>query len=233
MKKLMIMVAVSVMILGAAAYSANGQDFITVNYIEVSGKANMEVAPDRISMTISINEKDYKNTTLSSLEGKMISQLQSMGIDTGKDLVVKDMTSNFKHYFLSKSDVKLAKQYQLTVHSAKQAGEVIIALGQTGISEINIDKVECSKIEQYKDEVRVMAVKNAKARAELLAEAIGHSVGKALHISESEHNFRTYGAPDMMMIKGNVAEAQIFRVPEIEFEKIKIETSVHVKFQLK
>ena len=233
MKKFLMIAVSSLMIFGAAAYSVKGQDFITMNYIEVSGKANMEVAPDRIHMTITINEKDYKNTTLSSVEGKMINQLQSMGIDTKKNLVVKDITSNFKHYFLAKSDVKMSKQYQLTVHSAKQAGEVIIALGQIGVSQINIDKVECSKLEQYKDEVRVKAVKNAKARAELLAEAIGHSVGKALHISENEHNFRTYGAPDMMMVKGNVAETEIFRVPEIEFEKIKIETTVHVKFQLK
>ena len=120
MKKFLMIAVSSLMIFGAAAYSVKGQDFITMNYIEVSGKANMEVAPDRIHMTITINEKDYKNTSLSSVEGKMINQLQSMGIDTKKNLVVKDMTSNFKHYFLAKSD---ERQKQIIHYMMKEEAE--------------------------------------------------------------------------------------------------------------
>lgn len=186
-----------------------------------------------IYMTITINEKDYKNSSLPALEGKMMTRIQGMGIDVKKDLVVKDMASNFKHYFLLKSDPKLMKQYQLLVHSAQKAGEVILTLGQIGISEISIDKVECSQLEKYKDDVRVMAIKNAKARATLLAEAINHNIGKAIHITENDHNYRTYGMPEMMMVKGNLADSDVVRVPEIEFEKIKIEVTVHAKFELK
>jgi uncharacterized protein YggE len=233
MKKLMLMAVCSLLVLGVSSVKMEAQDFLTKHYIEVSGSAHKEVAPDMIHMTITINEKDYKNSSMASVEKKMIGKFQGMGIDVKKDLVVKDMSSNFKHYFLIKSDPKLMKEYQLTVHSAQQAGEVILALDQLGISEVSIDKVECSELEKYKDEVRVAAIKNAKARATLLAEALNHSIGKAMHISENEHNFRTYGMPKMMMVKGNLAEDQAIRVPEIEFEKIKIETTVFVKFELK
>ncbi len=223
----------SLMVFGAASTRVVAQDFLTRHYIEVSGRAHMEVAPDMIHMIITINEKDYKNSPMASVEKKMINKLQAMGIDIRKDLAVKDMASNFKHYFLIKSDPKLMKEYQLTVHSAQQAGEVILALEQLGISEVSVDKVECSQIEKYKDEVRVAAVKSAKARATLLAEAVGHTIGKAMHISENEQNHRIYGMPQMMMVKGNLAEDEVARVPEIEFEKIKIETTVFVKFELK
>jgi uncharacterized protein YggE len=221
------------LVLGSASTQVKAQDFVTKHYIEVSGRAHKEVAPDMIYMTITINEKDYKNSSMPALEGKMISKLQGMGVDVKKDLMVKDMASNFKHYFILKSDPKLMKQYQLLVHSAQKAGEVIMALGQIGISEISIDKVECSQIEKYKDEVRVMAIKNAKARATLLAEAINHNIGKAIHITENDHNYRTYGMPEMMMVKGNLADSDLVRVPEIEFEKIKVEVTVHAKFELK
>lgn len=233
MKKLMLMAVCSLLVLGVSSVKMEAQDFLTKHYIEVSGCAHKEVAPDMIHMTITINEKDYKNSSMASVEKKMIGKFQAMGIDVKKDLVVKDMSSNFKHYFLIKSDPKLKKEYQLTVHSAQQAGEVILALDQLGISEVSIDKVECSELEKYKDEVRVAAIKNAKARATLLAEALNHSIGKAMHISENEHNFRTYGMPHMMMVKGNLAEDQAIMTPEIEFEKIKIETTVFVKFELK
>jgi hypothetical protein len=39
--------------------------------------------------------------------------------------------------------------------------------------------------------------------------------------------------PQVMMVKGNLAEDQVVRVPEIEFEKIRVETTVYVKFELK
>jgi hypothetical protein len=39
--------------------------------------------------------------------------------------------------------------------------------------------------------------------------------------------------PEMMMVKGNLADSDVVRVPEIEFEKIKIEVTVHAKFELK
>lgn len=233
MKKLILMAVCSLMVLGAASTKVAAQDFLTKHYIEVSGRAHKDVAPDMIHMTITINEKDYKNSSMASVEKKMIGKLQAMGIDIRKDLVVKDMASNFKHYFLIKSDPKLMKEYQLTVHSAQQAGEVILALDQLGISEVSVDKVECSQIEKYKDEVRVAAIKSAKARATLLSEAVGHTIGRAMHISENEHNYRTYGMPQMMMVKGNLAEDEVVRVPEIEFEKIRVETTVYVKFELK
>ena len=229
----MLVTVCSLLVLGSASTQVKAQDFVTKHYIEVSGRAHKEVAPDMIYMTITINEKDYKNSSMPALEGKMISKLQGMGVDVKKDLMVKDMASNFKHYFILKSDPKLMKQYQLLVHSAQKAGEVILALGQIGISEISIDKVECSQIEKYKDEVRVMAIKNAKARATLLAEAINHNIGKAIHVTENDHNYRTYGMPEMMMVKGNLADSDLVRVPEIEFEKIKVEVTVHAKFELK
>lgn len=229
----MLVTVCSLLVLGSASTQVKAQDFVTKHYIEVSGRAHKEVAPDMIYLTITINEKDYKNSSMPALEGKMVSKLQGLGVDVKKDLMVKDMASNFKHYFILKSDPKLMKQYQLLVHSAQKAGEVILALGQIGISEISIDKVECSQIEKYKDEVRVMAIKNAKARATLLAEAINHNIGKAIHITENDHNYRTYGMPEMMMVKGNLADSDLVRVPEIEFEKIKVEVTVHAKFELK
>ena len=43
------------------AFAQNGEkNFIDQNYIEVTGKAELEIAPDRIYIQIRLNEKDLK-----------------------------------------------------------------------------------------------------------------------------------------------------------------------------
>ena len=76
MKRLMLVTVCSLLVLGSASTQVKAQDFVTKHYIEVSGRAHKEVAPDMIYMTITINEKDYKNSSMPALEGKMISKLQ-------------------------------------------------------------------------------------------------------------------------------------------------------------
>lgn len=206
---------------------------LSESYIEVTGKASKELSPDKIYLNITLNEKDYKNTSLKDIEKKMISTLKSLGIDTKECLTVKDMASSFKSYIILKNDIKLMKQYQLLTTSAKEAAGVLIALDKIGISSINIDRVECSDIEKHKNDIRVEAMLEAKSKATLLTEAIGQSIGKAIYISENDYSPRPYNYTSGMMLTSkslsqmdSIAED----VPDVEFEKIKIEITVLVRF---
>lgn len=211
----------------------------TISYIEVTGKAEKEIAPDKIYLSIVINEKDYKNKSLAQIEKDMMKTLKNIGIDTKKDLSVTDMASNFSYYysFIKKNDVKISKEYQLLVTDAKTAGQVILELQKIWISKVNLVKVDNSKIEQYRKEIKVEAIKAAKEKAAMLAEAIGQSIGKAIYIGEQDHYFRSYASMDManIMVK-NMAEAggieDAYEAPEIEFEKLKIESTIIVRFAL-
>ena len=89
------------------------KNFIDQNYIEVSGTAEMEIVPDQIYLKIVISEKDKGKKTVEQQEKAMIAILQKLGIDVRKDLLMKDMSSNFKSYFLKKTVVQTEKEYQL------------------------------------------------------------------------------------------------------------------------
>ncbi len=206
-------------------------------YIEITGKSEREISPDKIFLKITINEKDYKGKNLSDLESGMIKTLKEVGVDTKKDLSIRDIASNLKTYLLLKNDIKLMKEYQLLVGDAKTAGRVIIELQKIGISQVSIDKMECSKIEQYKNEIKVEAIKNAKQRGEMLTSAIGQSLGNAIYINEIENNYREFdysGSRSInvmnMMEKSSVDS---YEIPDIEFDKMKIEASIIVRFELK
>jgi uncharacterized protein YggE len=218
--------------LNAAKAQYGEKNFIDRPYIEVTGKAEMEIVPDQIYMNIAINEKDNKGkVVLAQAEKEMIAKLKELGIDTQKSLFVKDLSSNFKNYWIKSSEVMTSKEYQLVVSTGQMAGKVLQGLEKIGISNVTIEKVDHSKIEQFRREIKVNAVKDAQEKAVDMARAIGQVAGKALYIQENASDFVPYlqrSQPIMMKARAESDAA----VPEIDFEKIKIECNVLAKFEI-
>jgi uncharacterized protein len=216
------------------------KNFIDQNYIEVTGKAEMEIAPDEIYIRIIINEKDFKGKILADIEKSMYEKLKELNIDISKDLAIKDFISNFQYYWFIKSDPKLSKEYQLLVHDAKTAGNVFIELQKLGISNASISSVENSKIMEYRRAVKIEAIKAAQDKAKQLALAINQDIGRAIYIQEIEINGRNLSGSNAAMsniaVRG-YASQNVYGAnmpgPEIEFEKIKLEYSMLVRFDLK
>jgi uncharacterized protein len=212
------------------------KNFIDQNYIEVTGKSEMEITPDQIYLKILLNEKDNK-TPLLDRENLMISKLKELGIDILKDLAMKDISSNFKYYLLTKNEILLSKEYQLLVRDAKTASKVIIELEKIGISNVSIDKLDNSNIEQYRKDIKIDAIKAAKTKAEYLTNAIGQSIGRAIFVQELENNYRggSPGASNSILIRGY--SSSIYgsngSMPDIDFEKITLEYSILCRFELK
>ncbi|MDD3080215.1 MAG: SIMPL domain-containing protein [Paludibacter sp.] len=223
------------MLIPLFSFAQSGEkNFIDQNYIEVTGKAEMEIVPDLIYLKIQLSEKDDKSKkTLSQRENEMIKMLKTKGVDTKTDLNVVDLSSNFKTYLLGKSDVLLSKEYQLVVKDTKTLMNVMLGLEKLGIANVSVDKVDNSDMEKYRREVKIEAVKAAKEKAQALAEAIGQQLGRAIYILESQPVF--YNSRNM------VANAMLFKTGEAagmsdeqpEFEKIKLEYSVLCRFELK
>ena len=205
------------------------KNFIDKNYIEVTGKAEMEFTPDKIYIQVLLNEKDAKaKNSVSEQEQKMLQKLASLGIDTKKDVMIKDLSSNLKSGFLSK-DIALSKQYQIIVHTGKMAGNVFLALEEIGISNASIEKLESSKIEEYRQEVKIKAIKAAKEKAQLLCNAVDQKAGKALFIQEQNVYARPVYANTMMF----EAKAQgIADAADLNFENLKVEATVLCRFEI-
>jgi len=95
----------------------------------------MEVIPDRIYMSITINEKDSKGKiVLAQSEKKMIAKLKVLGVDTKKYLSVQDKSSNFKNYWIKSAEIMTSKEYQLLVTTEQMAVSVLQELEKIGIS---------------------------------------------------------------------------------------------------
>ncbi len=222
--------------MGLGLATAYAQDVNQTPYIEVTGKSEKYVAPDEIILSIVINEKDYaKKQSLEELEKDMLKALKNAGIDTKKNLTVVDMSSDFNSRKWRKSDIKLSKAYKLKTLTAKQVMQVLLALDEVGISEVSISQIKCTKIEQYKDEARAEAMRDAKRKAKILTDAIDQPLGKAIYISEYDYTpARNYNRPMLQTKASSVAENAIVDndVPDLDFENIKIDCRVNVRFAL-
>jgi len=211
------------------------KNFIDQNYIQVIGKAEMEVVPDLIDLKIIIDENDVKGkTTLNELEKSLLNKLNEIGIDLEKDLAIRDLTSNFKFHVLLKTDIILSKEYILTVRSGSKAAEVFMELEKIGISHVSVEHLDHSEIERFRKEVKINSIKAAKMKAEYMATAIDQDIGRALYIEELESS-ASYNQVSNVFIRGatSVYGTRASNLPNIEFDKIKLEYSVKVRFELK
>ena len=212
------------------------KNFLDVNYIEVTGTAEMEVVPDRIYLKIVLNERDNKGkASIDKLEEEMIVALKTIdSINVSADLSVSDLSSSLQSRIIVDNQIFYKKEYELLVKNGKTANEVIKKLEKVGISKISLARVDHSQISQFRKTVRENAMKAAKEKATYLAESIEQSIGKAIYISEvpaTQVQMQWYG--NSRNFKSSSGYLKSEDVEDVEFSKIKIIFSVEAKFELK
>ena len=235
--KVLILIVVSIFSLNSFSQIGT-KNFIDKNFIEVTGKAEMEIIPDEIYLKIIINEKDLKGKqNIEEIENLMTVKLSEIGIDISKNLAIKDMVSNFRNYWLKNSKINSIKEYQLLVDNSKTAGQVFQELESLSISNISIERVEHSEIQKFKTEVKILAIKAAKEKAIILTNAIDQNIGKAIYIQElNSQVYRTMQRQvtglSNIVVREYSDKMKMEIEPEIEFEKITLEYSILVRFEI-
>ncbi len=235
MKKIIVLL---VAILAHSVLFGQQKNFIDQNYIEVQGSAELEVTPDELYVVIKIHEKDKKDSQpLEQIERQMLDRLKGIGIDLQKEISVKDYVSNFKYYWLKKSDILKSKEYEIVVKDMAILGKIYSELEKIDISNIKIDRVSHSEIEKFRRQVKIDAIKIAKEKASEMTEAIGQKITKAIHIQENTSNLYTNFNVANIMVQGSRSFSPSYDedkidLPTIEFQKIKLSYSVLARFEM-
>ena len=211
--------------------------FIDLPYIETSAKVDTLVIPDRIYLNISITEKDTKGKiSVEELESKMNEKFKSLGINIETQLSLNDLSSNYKKYFLKQQDIQKSKNYTLLLNDAKISGKILIALEEMEISNVILEKTEYSKTEKVLLILKTKAIEKAKNQAIAMTKPLNQKVGNAIFISDLNNNVGRMlsGSAAGITIRGakSISSNKEYTPADIEFEKIKIETELNVKFKL-
>ena len=215
------------------------KNFLDQPYIEVSASADTLVVPDRIYVSITLNEADSKNKkSVEEQEKQLETILKKLKINTDKDLSVLGYSSDFKKYFLKGQNILKTKKYSLLVRDAYTLANVIISLEEAGISNTEVEKVEYSKSKELLLELKSEAVKKSRITADKLVKPLNQKAGKALYISDTNYGGigdyelttdEIFSLQEMDYKKGSASEEFLRK---LDFQKIKFSTTVYVKYQL-
>lgn len=200
-----------------------------IPYIEVIGSASQKVVPDKIFLSIGLSEKSIqkKRWTISEQETSLFQVLDQLQISRDQ-LALSDTNASIIRRKKRETGVRFEKEYILELKNATQLSAVFTQLQQRNIKEVNVTKTESSKIIELRKEVRIEAIKLAKAKAEYLLEAIGETIGRPLEIRE---------LPDERVARRTFASNGIITQKDkddllAEFEQIEIKFSYYIKYSI-
>ena len=221
MKKLILMAAVMLSVLPAAAQEQASK--FDASYIQVWGQAEKEITPDEFYLSVTINEKDSKGKiSIQTQERAMLDALKKLGVDTQKQLRVVDMSSEY----FKKGNALAWKQFQLKLNTPEQVAQVFGSLNDLGISNVSMEKVTHSQLDQYKNEVRIAAMKSAQTNAQTLAGAIGQNNDVVPYYGN------VFMARSMKAAVANDAAEAAGEAAGLDFKTIKLKYSIQAKFVL-
>lgn len=222
------MAAVALMAFTAAKAQDFGQ---TIPSVTVNGSSQIKVTPDVLYLSIRLDETDSKGKiTLDEQRKAMFDALRKCKIDIEKQLSVVDMSNSF---FKKRSSLS-SSQYELKVGSAEEARKVFEALDAAGVSNVDLARYTCSKLDEYRAEARIAAIRNAKERAEQLAGAIGQTIGACYEITDYTSDVQPVMRANVMMKNSAVMDEAMGAAPEpeVDFKQMTITYNVSARFLL-
>lgn len=209
--------------------------------IQVSGTAELEIIPDEIYVTVELREYDKKGVgkiDIDKIKNNFLTNCKNIGL-TDKEISIQNYQgwdNNYWWYRKNKNknpDMNASITYQIKFSDTKKMDELVKLLDDEATNNFTVSKVAHSNIENFKKQLKILAVKAAKEKAIYLAEAIGEKVGEAITINEPiEYNNYNQNRYANVMMKSESADGSNAPM-DIDFKKIKLKFEVTVNFALK
>ena len=207
-----------------------GQSQSSEKKITVVGKADMELTPDEIYLSISLKEylEGKRKVTIDKLEASLVKGLKKAGIEE-KNLTVENVHGYNWNWKKRRSEEFLAtKSFRLKLANLKKVDQLLATLDERGINQVNINHYTHSKLEQYQKELKLQALQNAKEQAAFLLNGIGEELGPVLEIQELGK-----GRPQPVLYRAEMMQAaDASYQSDVEFKTIKIQSEIQAVFKI-
>ena len=228
----------------ALIYQANtiqAQNFTNINAIDVTGNSKMEIIPDRVFVSVTLDERtDVKHTyTYKQQEDSLLSLMKTMQIPKSK-IEMKDAGTDYMQVRKLGKSVIAHKTYLIELQNVKQLNTLFSKLDRWMVYKAWIEKVDHSKIDSLKKQGQIMAVKNAQEKATYLLAPLGKSIGSVLYVSDIQdlsisRTFNYLAGMSDKKSKWSISESDLEdnAANAVDFESMKLEYQVTVKFEIK
>lgn len=209
-----------------------------VRYIEVTGSSEIEIVPDEIHFMITIKEywqeefekrskpADYKTKVpISEIERDLTDALKQAGIHPS-DIQTKQVGEFWRE---RGKDFLIGKTFDITLRTPDQINRILQAVDTKGVQSMNIGELKNKRMQEYRKEGKVEALKAARRKAGYLVEAMGQQLGNVLRIIEPED--RSFNTFQPQSATSNVVIPNYDSDPE-NFKTIKLRYQMTARFEI-
>lgn len=231
------------LLLAGTMYTLNAQQPLRPDdrpNIEVTGSAEMELVPDEIYVNIILREKNKGNDKgrIEVQEDNLLQKLKGNGFDIN-NLSLSGANGDLQYRVFRKAKVITEKRLLMKLKSAGEVNKLFQLLDELEIEDAGIARTSHSQMEQFRQEVKIRAMKAAKDKADYLLGAIGQQTGKPLVIREQVYTgypsnmYGSNAALQEVVVTGygSRADAKGFE-NELSFTKLKIRFEIFAKFEI-
>jgi uncharacterized protein len=209
--------------------------------IAVTGSAEMEIVPDEIYVMVDLKEYEKKGqgkVSIDKIRQDFLTAVRSLGLpDSAVSVAAYDgyIGNPWLRKKNKKDELYASLTYQVKLRSASQVDQLVDKLDDNATSNFYIARTSHSKLDEFRKQLKIQAVKAAKEKAGYLAEAINEQVGVAVTINEPNEYFQPYyGLASNRMMKAEAVQLdQSAGQPQADFKKMKLKYDVTVVFALK
>jgi len=214
--------------------------------ITVTGTAEAEIVPDEIYVQVDLREYDKRGVgkiDIETIKTNFLTACKSIGL-ADSDVSVQGYQGQDAYWQYRRSkkkdpDLKASISYWVKVTNTKKLDELVEKLDDEATQNFSIAKTAYSKQTELKKQLKIEAIKAAKAKAVYLAEAIDEHIGGAVSISEGLDRVDVPGYVPQTRYTNFLANAN-YRSEDasdgqsgsIGFKKIKFQFQVDVVFAL-
>ena len=212
--------------------------------INVTGSAEMEVIPDEIYVQVDLSEYKLKGSSkvnLETIKTNFLAGCRAAGIPDSMISIASYAGTNYNYASWKRRkdpDLLSSISYQVQFNDTKKMDDLIDRLDNDATTNFEIVKVSHSRMEQFRKQLKIEAIKKAKEKALYLTGAINEELGNAVTINEpneeNNYNFALNNASNISLNElykarssGNDQNA------DVDFKKIKLKYDVEVVFALK
>ncbi len=229
------------------------------NTIDVSGKAEVFVAPDEVVFSLDVSNIDMNLQKAKEANDETVSKVlmltKKYSIEP-KDVKTDYISFDKKYEYYRDEDNKIFDEDGDEISQKKFKGyeiskTVIVTLRDiskferffsevlnVGITEINSVRFQTSKLRELKDKARELAMKAAYEKAKAMTGAIGQTIGKAISVVEGTLVNRGYtlsgidsnSQMNVVSTSGNFSRSE--SMATFAPGAIKVEASVKIRFLL-
>lgn len=215
------------------ALQAQTAPVIQERIISLTGTSELEIVPDEIYVSVTLREftKDKRKYTIEELEKVFLHFVETTTTTPRADVKMDNADARIIAMKRREKDAVINKTYEVKYKNNEQVLMLFSAADSLNLSYVNIRRYSHSKIEEYKRDVRVQAVANAKEKATYMLAALNQKPGKVLTLTETiPYVTIDDGIEDFRPYRGNMfTTAYSFSTGGIPADQSGVESSSLVK----